>query len=46
MHAGDMIILEAVGNYRAQFHWIMQDKTPAQVIETIREKIRHLEGDI
>ena len=34
--------ISAVGNYRAQFQWILQNKTPDQVIETIKEKIRNL----
>jgi phospholipid transport system substrate-binding protein len=38
--------INAVGNYRAQFHWVLQNKTPDQVIETIKEKIRNIEKDI
>ncbi|MBW2584563.1 MAG: ABC transporter substrate-binding protein, partial [Deltaproteobacteria bacterium] len=38
--------ISAVGNYRAQFHWILLNKTPDQVIETIKEKIRNIEKDI
>lgn len=34
--------ISAVGNYRAQFQWILKNKTPGQVIETIKEKIRNL----
>jgi len=38
--------VSAVGNYRAQFHWILQHNTPDQVIETVKEKIRKIEEDI
>ena len=38
--------ISAVGNYRAQFQSILQNKTPDQVIETIKEKIRNIEKDI
>jgi phospholipid transport system substrate-binding protein len=38
--------VSAVANYRAQFHWILQNNTPDQVIETVKEKVRNLEGDI
>jgi ABC-type transporter MlaC component len=38
--------ISAVGNYRAQFHWMLQNKTPDQVIETIKEKIRNLDEDV
>jgi len=37
--------INAVSNYRAQFSWILRNKTPEQVIAAIREKIRHLESD-
>ena len=36
--------ISAVGNYRAQFHGILQKKKPDQVIETIKEKIRNIEN--
>jgi len=38
--------INAVSNYRAQFQSILQNKTPDQVIETIKEKIRNIEKDI
>ena len=38
--------VSAVSNYRAQFYGILQNKTPGQVIETIKEKIRDLEEGI
>jgi phospholipid transport system substrate-binding protein len=38
--------ISAVGNYRAQFYWILQNNTPRQVIELVKEKIRILEKDI
>jgi phospholipid transport system substrate-binding protein len=38
--------ISAVGNYRAQFFWILQTKAPDQVIEIIKEKIRNIEKDI
>jgi len=38
--------VSAVSNYRAQFYGILQNKTPDQVIETIKEKIRDLEEGI
>ena len=38
--------VSAVSNYRAQFHWILQNNTPNQVIETVKEKIRNIEEDI
>jgi len=34
--------ISAVGNYRAQFHWILQNKTPDEVIDSIKEKIQNL----
>jgi len=38
--------INAVANYRAQFHGILQNNTPDQVIETVKEKIRNIEEDI
>jgi phospholipid transport system substrate-binding protein len=38
--------ISAVSNYRAQFKWILQNKTPDQAIADIKEKIRNLEEDI
>jgi len=38
--------ISAVGIYRAQFQWLLQKKSPDQVIATLKEKIRHLEEDI
>jgi phospholipid transport system substrate-binding protein len=38
--------VSAVSNYRAQFNWMLQSETPDQVIETIKERIRHLESDV
>ena len=38
--------INAVANYRAQFHGILQNNTPDQVIETIKERIRQLESDV
>ncbi len=38
--------INAVANYRAQFHGILQKNTPDQVIETVKEKIRNIEEDI
>jgi phospholipid transport system substrate-binding protein len=38
--------VSAVSNYRAQFKWMLQSETPDQVIETIKERIRHLESDV
>ena len=35
--------ISAVGNYRAQFQWILRKNTPDQVIASIKEKTRHLE---
>lgn len=35
--------ISAVGNYRAQFNWMLQNETPDQVIASIKEKIRDLE---
>jgi phospholipid transport system substrate-binding protein len=37
--------ISAVSNYRAQFKWILQNKTPDQAIADIKEKIRNLEED-
>ena len=38
--------ISAVGNYRAQFQSILQNSTPDQVIEIVKEKIRNLEENI
>jgi len=38
--------ISAVGNYRAQFNWILRNNTPDQVIETLKERIRQLERDV
>ena len=38
--------ISAVGNYRAQFHWMLKNKTPSQVIEILEERIRRLESDV
>ena len=38
--------ISAVGTYRAQFQWLLQKKSPEEVIATLKEKIRHLEEDI
>jgi len=38
--------INAVANYRAQFHGILQNNTPDQVIETIKERIHRLESDV
>ena len=38
--------INAVSNYRAQFSWILRNKTPDQVIAAIKEKIRRLESDV
>ena len=35
--------ISAVGNYRAQLHQILQKKSPAEVIEIFKEKIREKE---
>jgi phospholipid transport system substrate-binding protein len=35
--------ISAVSNYRAQFHWILKKQSPDQVIEILREKLRHIE---
>jgi len=35
--------ISAVGNYRAQFHWVLLKKSPDEVIEVFKEKIRKLE---
>lgn len=37
--------ISAVGNYRAQFHWILQKRSPEQVIELLKEKSRNLENE-
>jgi phospholipid transport system substrate-binding protein len=37
--------INAVANYRAQFRRILQDSSPDQVIDIVREKIRALEKD-
>ena len=38
--------VSAVGNYRAQIHQIMQEKSPEEVIEIFKEKIREKERKI
>jgi phospholipid transport system substrate-binding protein len=38
--------VSAVSNYRAQYNWILQSETPDQVINTLKERIRHLESDV
>ena len=38
--------VSAVSNYRAQFHWMLQNETPDQVINTLKERIGHLESDV
>ena len=38
--------INAVRNYRAQFHLILQHNSPDQVIDILKEKIRHLEENI
>ena len=38
--------VSAVANYRAQFHRILKNQTPSEVIETLIERIRHLERDV
>ncbi len=37
--------ISAVGNYRAQLHQILQNKSPQEVIEVFKEKIREIEED-
>jgi phospholipid transport system substrate-binding protein len=38
--------ISAVGNYRAQLHKILQKKSPEEVIEIFKEKIREIEKDV
>ena len=38
--------INAVSNYRAQFHRMLRNKTPGQVIEILEERIRHLDRDV
>ena len=38
--------VSTVGNYRAQIHQIMQKKSPEEMIEIIKEKIREKEKKI
>ena len=38
--------VSAVGNYRAQIHQIMQEKSPAEMTEIFKEKIREKERKI
>jgi len=38
--------ISAVGNYRAQLHQILQKKSPEEVIEIFKEKIREIEADV
>jgi len=37
--------ISAVGNYRAQIHRILQKKSPEEVLEIFKEKIRQIEAD-
>jgi phospholipid transport system substrate-binding protein len=37
--------ISAVANYRAQFNWILQKRSPEQVIELLKEKSHNLEKD-
>ena len=38
--------ISAVGNYRAQLHQILQKKSPEEVIEVFKEKVRQIEEDV
>jgi phospholipid transport system substrate-binding protein len=38
--------ISAVGNYRAQLHQILQKKSPEEVIEIFKGKIREIERDV
>jgi len=38
--------ISAVGNYRAQLHQILQKKSPEEVIEIFKEKVRQIEEDV
>ena len=38
--------ISAVGNYRAQMHRILQKKSPEEVLEIFKEKIREIEADV
>jgi len=38
--------ISAVANYRAQLHQILQKKSPEEVIEIFKEKIREIEEDV
>ena len=38
--------ISAVGSYRAQLHQILQEKSPEEVIEIFKEKIRQIEEDV
>jgi phospholipid transport system substrate-binding protein len=38
--------ISAVGNYRAQLHQILQKKSPEEVIEIFKEKIREIEAEV
>jgi phospholipid transport system substrate-binding protein len=38
--------ISAVGNYRAQLHKIVQKKSPEEVIEIFKEKIREIKADV
>ncbi len=38
--------ISAVANYRAQLHQILQKKSPEEVIEIFKEKIRKIEEDV
>ena len=37
--------INAVSNYRAQFHGMLKNKSPNQVIEILEERIRRLDSD-
>jgi phospholipid transport system substrate-binding protein len=37
--------ISAVGNYRAQLHQILQKKSPEEVIEIFKEKVRQIEEE-
>ena len=38
--------ISAVGNYRAQFNWVLQKKSPEQVIKMLKEKSQNIDNDI
>ena len=37
--------INAVGNYRAQFKWLLQNNSPNQVIDIVKKKIRALDKE-